>query len=260
MQYTQQNYLLKALLSFLGLTFIFNTAGCNSSRPYNVVNRFWQNSHEAVINSPAAMLLGNICDIHFQSLIFCNEQSVDFSVCVEQPTYAMITKIEKNHSLIPEDNKGYNTQPHEPNLNATNNSISHINIKAIPSLFNSSKLRKVINNASAFQNINMKALSENNFSNNLEKSLLKSCSERNVKYILPSENENQEQRRNRRQKIRRKLKKKTKVNIKLILYKLSLINKPIYIYLSNNLKNWYKYYVHWRGQDGCKGNRRRPFS
>ena len=38
----------------------------------------------------------------------------------------MITKIEKKHNLIPEDNKGYKTQPHEPNLNAKNNSISHI--------------------------------------------------------------------------------------------------------------------------------------
>ena len=54
---------------------------------------------------------------------------------------------------------------------------SHINIKAIPSLFNSSKLRNVINNASAFQNINIKPLSENNFANNAEQSLLKLCSE-----------------------------------------------------------------------------------
>ena len=41
------------------------------------------------------MLLGNICDIHFQSLIFCKEQSVDADFPVEQPTYAMITKIEE---------------------------------------------------------------------------------------------------------------------------------------------------------------------
>ena len=125
---------------------------------------------------------------------------MDFTV---QPTYAMITKIEKNHNLIPEDNKGYKTQPYEPNLNAKNYYISHINIKAIPSLFNSSKLRKVINNASAFQNINMKPLSENNFDNNVEQSLLKSCSEFNSKYIKPSKNETQQQCHNRRRKIRR---------------------------------------------------------
>ena len=35
-----------------------------------------------------------------------------------------------------------------------------------------SKLLNVINNASAFQNINMKPLSENNFINNIEQSLL----------------------------------------------------------------------------------------
>ena len=120
----------------------------------------------------------------------------------------MITKIEKNHSLIPEDNKGYKkTQPHEPNLlNAKNISInSHINIKAIPSLFNSSKLRKVINNASAFQNINIKPLSENNFANNAEQSLLKLCSESGVKYIKPSKNENQQQCHNRRRNMRRNI-------------------------------------------------------
>ena len=200
---------IKGTAVFLGIDIHINTPGCNSSRPYNVVSRFWQNSHEAVNNSPAAMLLGNICDIHFQSLIFCNEQSVvDFTV-IQQPTYAMITKIEKNHNLIPEDNKGYKTQPHEPNLNAKNNSISHINIKAIPSLFNSSKLRKVINNATAFQNVNMKPLSENNFDNNVEQfneqSLLKSCSEFNGKYIKPSKNENQKQCYNRRRKIRRNI-------------------------------------------------------
>ena len=55
---------------FLGIDIHINTPGCNSSRPYNVVHRFWQNSHEAVNNSPAAMLLGNICNIHFQSLMF----------------------------------------------------------------------------------------------------------------------------------------------------------------------------------------------
>ena len=193
---------IKGTAVFLGIDIHINTPGCNSSRPYNVVHRFWQNSHKAVNNSPAAMLLGNICEIHFQSLIFSNEQSVvDFRV---QPTYAMITKIEKKHNLIPEDNKGYKTQPYEPNLNSKNISInSHINIKAIPSLFNSSKLRKVINNASAFQNVNMKPLSENNFDNNVEQSLLKSCSEFNGKYIKPSKNETQQQCHNRRRKIRR---------------------------------------------------------
>ena len=199
---------IKGTAVFLGIDIHINTPGCNISRPYNVVNRFWQNSHEAVNNSPAAMLLGNICDIHFQSLIFCNEQN-DVHFTVEQPpTYAMITKIEKNHSLIPEDNKGYKkTQPHEPNLlNAKNISInSHINIKAIPSLFNSSKLRKVINNASAFQNINIKPLSENNFANNAEQSLLKLCSESGVKYIKPSKNENQQQCHNRRRNMRRNI-------------------------------------------------------
>ena len=193
----QANNAVYATAVFLGIDIHINTPGCNSSNPYNVVHRFWEDSHEAVNNSPAAMLLGNICDIHFQSLIFSNEQSVvDFTV---QPTYAMITKIEKNHNLIPEDNKGYKTQPYEPNLNSKNISINtHINIKAIPSLFNSSKLRKVINNASAFQNVNMKPLSENNFDNNVEQSLLKSCSEFNDKYIKPSKNETQQQCHNRR--------------------------------------------------------------
>ena len=49
----------------------------------------------------------------------------------------------------------------------------------------------------------MKPLSENNFANNAEHSLLKSCSEFNITYIKPTKNENQQQCRNRRQKISR---------------------------------------------------------
>ena len=82
MQYMQQNCLLKAPLYFLGLTFILiHQVATALAHIMYIVHRFWQNSHEAVNNSPAAMLLGNICDIHFQSLIFSNEQSVvDFTV------------------------------------------------------------------------------------------------------------------------------------------------------------------------------------
>ena len=49
----------------------------------------------------------------------------------------------------------------------------------------------------------------------MEQSLLKSCSEFGVKYILPSKNENQQQCRNRRQKMRRNIadaKLKNKIN------------------------------------------------
>ena len=103
------------------------------------------------------MLLGNIDNVHFESLIYNYEKNSHVDFTVETKTYASVLK---NGSTLSDsdDISNINKSHLKRNIvmpeNAIHKKKEKILFNTIQSLFKSSTLRKVVNHASVFQPLN----------------------------------------------------------------------------------------------------------
>ena len=143
---------IKATAVFLGIDIRVTSERCTLSNPFNVWSRFWDH-HDGANNSfngNVCMLLGNIDNVHFQSLIYIYEKNSHVDFTVETKTYASVLK---NGSTLSDsdDISNINKSHLKRNIvmpeNAIHKKKEKILFNTIQSLFKSSTLRKVVNHA-----------------------------------------------------------------------------------------------------------------
>ena len=85
---------IKATAVFLGIDIRVTSERCTLSNPFNVWSRFWDHHDGAnnCFNGNVCMLLGNIDNVHFQSLIYIYEKNSHVDFTVETKTYASVLK------------------------------------------------------------------------------------------------------------------------------------------------------------------------
>ena len=85
---------IKATAVFLGIDIRVTSERCTLSNPFNVWSRFLDHHDGAnnCFNGNVCMLLGNIDNVHFQSLIYNYEKNSHVDFTVETKTYASVLK------------------------------------------------------------------------------------------------------------------------------------------------------------------------